>query len=129
MISEHDGLVAGASNGDGDELIVVCGYYSFSYVLLEEGRRLASGAAREPKIAPSHRLLAATAPGRLILRSQARKKVLAATSGHYPAPLAAIDVITAQQGLTLTSGLELGRRTIAPSRRAPSPAPCSASSR
>ena len=83
-------------------------------LLLEEGRRLARSAARKPKIATTHRLLAATGPGRMILRTQARKKILAATSGHYPAPLAAVDVITAQHGLSIASGLELERRTIAP---------------
>lgn len=82
--------------------------------LLEEGARLAlSGRERKP-IATTTKLLWATAPGRYLVRSQARKKVLAVTSGHYPAPLAAIDVITGQHGLSVSAGLQLEKLTVAP---------------
>ncbi len=81
--------------------------------LLEEGERLAGTPPRR-QISTSTKLLWATAPGRYLVRSQARKKVMAVTSGHYPAPLAAIDVVTGQHGLSVNAGLQLERLTVAP---------------
>ncbi len=44
------------------------------------------------------RLLAATPPGRALVLRTARRRTLAKTRGHYPAPLAAIDVLRHRRG-------------------------------
>lgn len=53
------------------------------------------------------RLLDDTGPGRKLVLGQARKQVLKETRGHYPAPLAALDVIDASHGKSLEDALAL----------------------
>ncbi len=53
------------------------------------------------------RLLEATPPGRRIILSMARKKVMAQTGGNYPAPLRILEVIGASAGRSLERGFEL----------------------
>ena len=48
---------------------------------------------RRRKLPLSERLLSRNPLGRALLFSQARKRVLAQTKGHYPAPLAILDVL------------------------------------
>lgn len=59
------------------------------------------------------RLLEETAPGRRLLIAQARRKVLRETKGHYPAPLAALDVLARTLALPLDRAFELESRTVA----------------
>lgn len=58
-----------------------------------------------------HYLFEANPLGRLFLFSQARKKVLAKTKGHYPAPLVALELIKATYGVSLKDGLKAERET------------------
>ena len=60
------------------------------------------------------RLLEATPPGRRVLFAQARKKVMQQTKGHYPAPLAAIDVMRSSVGLSLDEALDREARAVGP---------------
>lgn len=59
-------------------------------------------------------MLDRTAPGRALVFSQARKNVLAKTGGHYPAPLAAIDVLERTYGRPLVQGLAAEADAVAP---------------
>jgi 3-hydroxyacyl-CoA dehydrogenase / enoyl-CoA hydratase / 3-hydroxybutyryl-CoA epimerase len=52
------------------------------------------------------RLLEDTAPGRRIVLSTARKKVMERTDGHYPAPLRILDVVHQSMGRSLEKALE-----------------------
>jgi 3-hydroxyacyl-CoA dehydrogenase/enoyl-CoA hydratase/3-hydroxybutyryl-CoA epimerase len=52
------------------------------------------------------RILDSNPLGRRVTLSQARKRVLDRTDGHYPAPLAAIDVIETGLGKGMEAGLE-----------------------
>jgi 3-hydroxyacyl-CoA dehydrogenase/enoyl-CoA hydratase/3-hydroxybutyryl-CoA epimerase len=68
------------------------------------------------------RLLDDTVPGRRLVLSRARKQVLKETHGHYPAPLAALDVVAASQGQPLEAALAiearaLGRLVVTPEAR------------
>jgi len=58
------------------------------------------------------RLLEDTAPGRRLLLWQARKQVLRETKGHYPAPLAALDVLARTLALPLDEAFALEARTV-----------------
>lgn len=58
------------------------------------------------------RLLEDTAPGRRLLLSQARKRVVAETKGHYPAPLAALDVLGRTLSLPLDEAFALEAETV-----------------
>ena len=53
------------------------------------------------------RLLEDTAPGRRILISTARRRVIARTGGHYPAPLRILDVVKSSMGRSLDKALEV----------------------
>ena len=53
----------------------------------------------------AERLLEGTPPGRRLLLGQARKRVRRESGGHYPAPLAALDVIEASHGKSFEAGL------------------------
>lgn len=53
------------------------------------------------------RILEDTAPGRRIVLRQARKRVLSRTGGHYPAPLAILDVLQRSLGASLEKAFEL----------------------
>lgn len=55
---------------------------------LQEGRK-----PKRPKMSATEWLLSSNPIGRSILFSQAKKRVLAQTKGHYPAPLAVVDVL------------------------------------
>ena len=59
-------------------------------------------------------VLDTTAPGRALVFSQARKGVLAKTSGHYPAPLAALTLIERGIGQSVEVSLALEREAIGP---------------
>jgi 3-hydroxyacyl-CoA dehydrogenase/enoyl-CoA hydratase/3-hydroxybutyryl-CoA epimerase len=52
------------------------------------------------------RVLDESAPGRALLLSQARKRVLAETRGHYPAPLVALDTLARSAGAPLERAFE-----------------------
>ncbi len=65
---------------------------------------LPPGASR-PKRKPMTRLLDDTAPGRLIVLAMARKKVLASTGGHYPAPLRILDLLRKNLGKSVEKSL------------------------
>ena len=58
------------------------------------------------------RLLENTAPGRRLLLAQARRKVRRETGGHYPAPLAALDVIEESHGKSLDGALAIEARAL-----------------
>jgi 3-hydroxyacyl-CoA dehydrogenase/enoyl-CoA hydratase/3-hydroxybutyryl-CoA epimerase len=60
------------------------------------------------------RMLDGTIPGRALVFSQARKNVLAKTGGHYPAPLAAIDVLERTYGRPLVQGFAAEADAVAP---------------
>jgi 3-hydroxyacyl-CoA dehydrogenase/enoyl-CoA hydratase/3-hydroxybutyryl-CoA epimerase len=53
------------------------------------------------------RVLDQTAPGRKLVLQQARRRVTKETHGHYPAPLAALDVIEKSAGASLDRAFEL----------------------
>ena len=94
-----------------------------SPVLVEVARRAALGLA-EGRLAPARtgvklqeRLL------RPVIFAQARRSVLAKTGGHYPAPLAAVDVVKQGTAATLAEGLalearEFGRLSVTETSRA-----------
>jgi 3-hydroxyacyl-CoA dehydrogenase/enoyl-CoA hydratase/3-hydroxybutyryl-CoA epimerase len=68
------------------------------------------------------RFLDDTGAGRKVLLSQARKKVEHETGGHYPAPLAILDVIEHSHGKSIEEALELeaaalGRLIVTPESR------------
>ncbi len=52
-------------------------------------------------------LLDGTAPGRAVVLRAARKRVRKRTRGHYPAPLAILDVVRRGSGRSVAAGLEL----------------------
>lgn len=58
------------------------------------------------------RLLEDTAPGRRLVFSQARKRVMKQTRGHYPAPLVAIDTIAETISLPLEDALAREARAV-----------------
>ncbi|HSR40578.1 MAG TPA: 3-hydroxyacyl-CoA dehydrogenase NAD-binding domain-containing protein, partial [Longimicrobiales bacterium] len=53
------------------------------------------------------RLLDDTAPGRRVVLSQARKRVVSRTGGHYPAPLKILDVLRSGLGRPVERALEI----------------------
>lgn len=62
----------------------------------------ASGAPRRKRSKPLRvRLLEESSPGRAILFSQAKKRVVAETRGHYPAPLVALNTLARSAGAPL----------------------------
>lgn len=71
----------------------------YDSILVEEAMKFARNIlAKREKVQPRkktlvERLLEGNPPGRSFLFRQARKNVLRSTSGHYPAPLVALDVI------------------------------------
>jgi len=69
-------------------------------------RQRISGAALNP---PKRKLLTRIldGPGAPIVLSQARKRVMAQTGGHYPAPLRILDVVGRSRGKSLTAALDL----------------------
>jgi 3-hydroxyacyl-CoA dehydrogenase/enoyl-CoA hydratase/3-hydroxybutyryl-CoA epimerase len=69
--------------------------------------------SRRPRRPPMVRALEATSAGRRLILQKARKKVLGETGGHYPAPLAALDVIEQTEGLPIEAALEVESRRIA----------------
>jgi len=74
-----------------------------------EGKRRSRRARRPPVVGA----LEATPMGRRLIREKARKKVLADTGGHYPAPLVALDVLEETDGLPIEAALEVESRRIA----------------
>ncbi len=59
-----------------------------------------------------HRLLEGNPIGRALLARGARKQVLAKTGGHYPAPLAAIDLVVPAASRTLGAGLAVEAKVV-----------------
>ncbi|HSM60591.1 MAG TPA: enoyl-CoA hydratase-related protein, partial [Longimicrobiales bacterium] len=59
------------------------------------------------------RLLEDTAPGRLAVLSAARKRVMATTGGHYPAPLRIIEVLRHNLGASVEKSLRAEARAAA----------------
>ena len=55
-------------------------------------------------------ILDGTAPGRALVLRGARKRVLARTRGHYPAPLKILEVVRKGQGRSVDASLELEAR-------------------
>ncbi|NJD09394.1 MAG: fatty oxidation complex subunit alpha, partial [Gemmatimonadetes bacterium] len=84
-------------------------YYRARAVALElaGGKRLDRPARPLPV-----RLLDGTLPGRRLVLGQARKQVLKETRGHYPAPLAALEVIAASHGKPLEDALAIEARAL-----------------
>jgi 3-hydroxyacyl-CoA dehydrogenase / enoyl-CoA hydratase / 3-hydroxybutyryl-CoA epimerase len=83
-------------------------------VLYRRAAALAQGAApaarlRKPLVT---RLLDGTGPGRRLVLSQARKRVMRETRGHYPAPLAALDVVRRTHGRALDEALAEEAKTV-----------------
>ena len=66
---------------------------------------------REKKIGMTGRLLE-TGPGRKVMLSQARKKVMEETRGKYPAPLAALDLLEKTLSLSIAESLRLEAEAI-----------------
>jgi 3-hydroxyacyl-CoA dehydrogenase/enoyl-CoA hydratase/3-hydroxybutyryl-CoA epimerase len=58
------------------------------------------------------RALEDTRPGRRLILAQARKTVRRETGGHYPAPLAALEVIEQSRGKSLEAGLAIEARAL-----------------
>ncbi len=87
-------------------------------ILEERTRRFAwERIDRGPRRAPARRgvgarLLDETAPGRRLVLWQARKQVLRETKGHYPAPLAALDVLARTLSLPIDEAFGLEARTV-----------------
>jgi 3-hydroxyacyl-CoA dehydrogenase/enoyl-CoA hydratase/3-hydroxybutyryl-CoA epimerase len=63
-----------------------------------------------PKRGLGNRLLDDTAPGRRVILAGARKKVLARTGGHYPAPLRILDILRANLGRSVEKSLDAEAR-------------------
>ncbi len=89
--------------------------------LLEEAKELADHVLdrggkkhrlKRPVPPLAQRVLQGTAAGRSLLRRFARRSVLKSTSGHYPAPLKAVDAVIDGFPLSLEKGLELEARFI-----------------
>lgn len=73
-------------------------------VAVRAAERLAEGRVERKK--RGHWLLDRSAPGRLLVFSQARRQVLRQTRGHYPAPLAALEAVRYSLGHGMARGLE-----------------------
>ncbi|MGH7573602.1 MAG: enoyl-CoA hydratase-related protein, partial [Longimicrobiales bacterium] len=69
----------------------------------------ASGAPRRKRRSrPLHvRLLEESSPGRAIVLSQAKKRVIQETRGHYPAPLVALNTLARSAGARLDRAFEI----------------------
>ncbi len=88
-----------------------------------EGRKRSHGGARgagerSPAAATRRRgiaggILDGTPPGRALVLRGARKRVLASTGGHYPAPLKILEVVRKGVGRSAEAGLELEARAAA----------------
>ena len=66
----------------------------------------------QPGLSTRDRLLEGTGLGRRFLFRGARKRVLAATEGRYPAPLAAIDVISETMDLRIDEALAIEAKAL-----------------
>lgn len=88
-----------------DERVPAAGFEArvrrFAWERIGAGR-----ASRRRRRSLPERLLDETAPGRRLVLWQARRRVLAETRGHYPAPLAALDTIRDTMALPLEQALE-----------------------
>ncbi|MDA8243213.1 MAG: 3-hydroxyacyl-CoA dehydrogenase NAD-binding domain-containing protein [Elusimicrobia bacterium] len=88
-------------------------------LLRAEAAAFAASLPAGPRQAPPRKtalmqsFLDGTAPGRALLFSQTRKKVLEKTKGFYPAPLKALRVIQETFGGDLAAGLEKERQALA----------------
>lgn len=84
---------------------------SFLHLVRDFAGAVAAGRAPERRHANLRsRLLEASSLGRGVVFSQARKRVLAKTGGHYPAPLRAIEVVEQAVSRGLEAGLEAEAR-------------------
>jgi 3-hydroxyacyl-CoA dehydrogenase / enoyl-CoA hydratase / 3-hydroxybutyryl-CoA epimerase len=87
-------------------------------VLYDRARALAlelaeGGKAPKAKKPVIKRALDGTPIGRRVVLRQARKQVLKETKGHYPAPLAALDVVRRSHRLPLEAGLAVEAEAVA----------------
>jgi 3-hydroxyacyl-CoA dehydrogenase/enoyl-CoA hydratase/3-hydroxybutyryl-CoA epimerase len=82
---------------------------SFARSKAAEGRKGGAGGRRRPF---GQRLLEALPPGRRLVFSKARERVLHETGGHYPAPLEALEVLEEGFGKSVAAGLEAEARHI-----------------
>src|SRR5690606_1983290 len=67
---------------------------------------------RRDRRSAATRVLESNPAGRRVLFSQARKQVMKQTKGHYPAPLAALQVMKDSVGLPLDAALDVEARAI-----------------
>ncbi len=80
----------------------------------EIARDLADGGSPPSRAKPGlmARIMEATAPGRAVILSQARKQVMKQTHGKYPAPLRAIEVMRKSAGKSLEQALAIEARAL-----------------
>jgi len=88
-----------------DEAVPVAALHERARAVALDAAETGSRPRRRRSVAD--RLLDRTAPGQMLVLRQARKKVLDETGGHYPAPLAAIDVIRRSLGKPLDRAFEI----------------------
>ncbi len=87
-------------------------------ILEERARRFAWERIDRGRLRPRRRkglaarLLEDTAPGRRLVIQWARKRIMRETKGHYPAPLAALDVLTRTLALPLDQAFALEAATV-----------------
>jgi 3-hydroxyacyl-CoA dehydrogenase/enoyl-CoA hydratase/3-hydroxybutyryl-CoA epimerase len=90
-----------------------------SDLFMEKVRDFALRLAEQPTSVQPHkrklltRALDDTAPGRRIILAMARKKVIASTGGHYPAPLRILDVLGQHASGPIEASLEAEARAAA----------------
>jgi 3-hydroxyacyl-CoA dehydrogenase / enoyl-CoA hydratase / 3-hydroxybutyryl-CoA epimerase len=94
-----------------DERMPAPALYDRARSLADERATIRRGGRRRRAFAD--RALEGTPLGRALLFRQARRAVLKQTKGHYPAPLAALDVVRRSRGKPLERGLELEARAVA----------------
>lgn len=73
-------------------------------------------AGRKPRIKPlplAQKILQSLPPFRSYVLNQARKRVLAQSGGHYPAPLEILRVLESSWGKPLSQGLKVERKAVA----------------
>jgi len=85
-------------------------------ILLQRARQVALEARptrRKPvKTKLMHRVLDQTSAGRRLVLGQARKRVMKETGGHYPAPLAALEILEKTLDLSIPESLQLEARAV-----------------
>ncbi|MBF0237958.1 MAG: enoyl-CoA hydratase/isomerase family protein [SAR324 cluster bacterium] len=87
---------------------VVPNHEGLEAIAVEAACRLVDGQLKRKKADPSfqNKMLEETLPGRKVLFQQARATVMAQSGGHYPAPLAILDVVETGLFKGFEKGLE-----------------------